>query len=81
MWHSTCQQERPSSSCNKEQIEKGESVFRCKGEILCLKHHDKREVCLLSTIHDANEVLIKNRLGNQVLKPKVKVACNQHVWL
>ena len=43
----------------KSKLKKGESVFRCKGEILCLKHHDRREVCLLSTIHDANEVLVK----------------------
>ena len=43
----------------KSKLKKGESVFRCKGEILCLKHHDRREVCLLSTIHDANEVPVK----------------------
>ena len=43
----------------KSKLKKGESVFRCKGETLCLKHHDRREVCLLSTIHDANEVLVK----------------------
>ena len=47
----------------KSKLKKGESVFRCKGEILCLKHHDRREVCLLSTIHDANEVLVKIDLG------------------
>ena len=75
----TCQQERPSGSCNKEQIEKGESVFRCKGEILCLKHHDRREVCLLSTIHDANEILVKNRFGNHVLKPEVIVVVKKIV--
>ena len=63
----------------KNKLEKGELVFRLKGEILCLKHHDRREVCLLSTIHDANEVLVKNRFGNHVLKPEVIVAYNQHM--
>ena len=63
----------------KSKLKKGESVFRHKGEILCLKHHDRREVCLLSTIHDANEVLVKNRLGNHVLKPEVIVVYNQHM--
>ena len=42
----------------KSKLKRGQSVFRHKGEILCLKHHN-REVCLLSTIHDANEVLVK----------------------
>ena len=63
----------------KSKLKKGESVFRCKGEVLCLKHHDRREVCLLSTIHDANEVLVKNRFGNHVLKPEVIVTYNQHM--
>ena len=63
----------------KSKWKKKESVFKCKGEILCLKHHDKREVCLLSTIHDANEVLVKNRFGNHVLKPEVIVAYDQHM--
>ena len=44
----------------KSKLKKVESVFRCKDEILHLKHHDRREVCLLSTIHDANVVLVKN---------------------
>ena len=63
----------------KSKLKKGESVFRCKGEILCLKHHDRREVCLLSTTHDANEVLVKNRFGNHVLKREVILAFNQHM--
>ena len=63
----------------KSKLKKGELVFRCKGKILCLKHHDRREVCFLSTIHDANEVLVKNRFGNHVLKPEVIVAYNQHM--
>ena len=63
----------------KSKLKKGESVFRCKGKILCMKHHDRREVCLLSTIHDVNEVLVKNRFGNHVLKPEVIVAYNQHM--
>ena len=64
---------------SKSKLKKGESVVRRKGEILCLKHHDRREVCLLSTIHDANEVLVKKRFGNHVLKPEVIVAYNQHM--
>ena len=63
----------------KSKLKKGESVFTCKGEILCLKHHDRREACLLSSILDANEVLVKNRFGNHVHKPEVIVAYNQHM--
>ena len=44
-----------------------------------MKHHDRREVCLLSTIHDAKEVLVKNRLGNHVLKPGLIVDYNKHM--
>ena len=63
----------------KSKLKKEESVFRRKGEILYLKRHNRREVCLLSTVHDANEVLVKNRFGNHVLKPEVIVAYNQHI--
>ena len=68
----------------KSKLKKGESVFICKGEILYMKHHDRREVRLLSTIHDAKEVLVKNRLGNHVLKPELIVdfpsTCPVVIW-
>ena len=62
----------------KSKLKRGQSVFRHMSEILCMKHHE-REVCLLSTIHDAKEVLVKNRLGNHVLKPERIVDYNRHM--
>lgn len=51
-------------------LKKGECVFRRKGNILCLKWCDKRQVSLISTIHSAVEMQVKtNFMGQPVIKP------------
>ena len=51
-------------------LKKGESVFRRKGNILCLKWFDKHPVTLISTIHQAVELQVKtNFFGQPVIKP------------
>ena len=50
-------------------LKKGESVFRRKGNILCLKWFDKRPVSLISTIHQAVELQVKT---NFVVQPIIK---------
>ena len=51
-------------------LKKGESVFRRKGNILCLKWFDKWQVTLISTIHQAVELQVKtNFVGQPVIKP------------
>jgi hypothetical protein len=38
-------------------LRKGEAVFRRRGNLLALKWHDKRDVSMLSTIHEAKRVV------------------------
>ena len=56
----------------QKKLKKGETVYRCKGNLLCLKWCDKRPVIMLSTIHHAVEKQVKtNYLGNPVVKPVI----------
>jgi hypothetical protein len=55
----------------KLKLKKGEIVFRRRGNMFALKWHDKRNVSMLSTIHDADEVLLdkRDRNGEPIVKP------------
>ena len=56
----------------QRKLKKGETVYRRKGHLLCLKWCDKRPVTMLSSIHHAVEAQVKtNYLGNPVIKPIV----------
>ena len=56
----------------QKKLKKGETVYRRKGNLLCLKWCDKRPVTMLSTIHHAVEKEVKtNYLGKPVRKPVV----------
>ena len=51
-------------------LKKGETVYRRKGHLLCLKWCDKHPVTMLSSIHHAVKAQVKtNYLGNPVIKP------------
>ena len=63
----------------KAKLKKGETVFQHKDAILCMKYYDRREVCLLSTIHDATEILVYNRRGMYILKSELIVEYNWHM--
>ena len=54
-------------------LKKGDCVFRRSEEILVLKWCDKRPVLLVSTIHDAVDILTKKRdmNGVPIVKPQV----------
>ena len=50
-------------------LKKGETVFRRKGNILCLKWFDKQPVSLISSIHQAVELQVKtNFVGQPIIK-------------
>ena len=54
----------------QRKLQKGETVYRRKGYLLCLKWCDKYPVTMLSSIHYAVEAQVKtNYLGNPVMKP------------
>ena len=60
-------------------LQKGKTVFRHKDAILCMKCYDRREVCLLSIIHDATDILVHNRRGMYILKLELIVEYNWHM--
>ena len=54
----------------QRKLKKGETVYRRKGHLLCLKWCDKHSVTMLSSIHHAVEAQVKtNYLGNPLIKP------------
>ena len=63
----------------KAKLKEGETMFQRKDAILCMKHYDRREECLLSIIHDATEILVHNRRGMYILKSELIAEYNQHM--
>ena len=56
----------------QRKLKKGETVYRRRGYLLCLKWCDKRPVTMLSLFHNAVEAHVKtNYLGNPVIKPVI----------
>ena len=51
---------------------KGDCIFRRDGPLLCLKWQEKKDVLMLSTIHEAIFVETGNvdRAGNKIEKPE-----------
>ena len=49
-------------------LKKGESVYCWNGHLLCLCWCDKRPVTLLSTIHEAGEVITKRKYNGEILQ-------------
>ena len=56
----------------QRKLKKGETVYRRRGYLLCLKWCDKCPVTMLSSFHNAVEAHVKtNYLGNPVIKPVI----------
>ena len=54
-----------------KKLKQGEIAASYKDKLMALKWRDKREVCMLSSIHDASVVLVPDRKGGMKSKPKV----------
>nr|KAG5692851.1 hypothetical protein BaRGS_020879 [Batillaria attramentaria] len=53
-------------------LQKNESIFRRKGDLLCLRLKDKKDVFFLSTVHTTEKERVGNdRQGNVRLKIKL----------
>ncbi|XP_035829440.1 piggyBac transposable element-derived protein 4-like [Aplysia californica] len=73
----TNRKEKPDAIKKKAGIKlsQGETIFRQRDNLLALRHMDKRDVHMLSTIHDANLVTLSKKVhaGNPIVKPEVMV--------
>ena len=56
----------------QRKLKKGETVYRRRGYLLCLKWCDKHPVTMLSSFHNAVEAHVKtNYFGNPAIKPVI----------
>ncbi|GFO46681.1 PiggyBac transposable element-derived protein 4 [Plakobranchus ocellatus] len=65
-----------------KKLKKGESDFRRKGDLMCMKYHDKKEVYLLSTAHSPRNIntgKINRHTQEPIVKPEVVAAYNNYM--
>nr|XP_012151874.1 PREDICTED: piggyBac transposable element-derived protein 4-like isoform X1 [Megachile rotundata] len=55
----------------KRKLQKGQIVAFQRGKILAIRWKDKKDVCLMSSIHDTSMVSFKNKKNEDILKPKI----------
>ncbi|GLV38146.1 hypothetical protein CBL_10113 [Carabus blaptoides fortunei] len=62
----------------KKKLKKGETIAFQRGKVMVLKWKDKKNVCLLSTVHNPQMEARKksDREGNAICKPKVVIDYN-----
>ena len=69
------------SALKKAKLKKGETKFRRSGKLLAISWHDKRQVSMLSTLHDGSivQTLKTDRDGNAIWKPNVVLEYNKYM--
>ena len=56
-------------------LKKGKTVYHWNGHLLCLRWCDRRPVTMLSTIHEAAEVVTKRKYNVKILFKPIIVHC------
>jgi len=64
------------SDFTRDKLKKGEVRAWQKGKMLALRWRDKKDICLLSTVHNATSSTVKTKGGKDVQKPNVIVDYN-----
>ncbi|XP_068122086.1 piggyBac transposable element-derived protein 4-like [Hyperolius riggenbachi] len=65
----------PSSFASKK-LRPGEIVAWQKGKMMALRWRDKKDVCLMSTVHNASTTVVHTRGGKDIPKPQVVMDYN-----
>ncbi|XP_066987491.1 piggyBac transposable element-derived protein 4-like [Macrobrachium rosenbergii] len=60
-------------------LKKGEKVAEFRKKSMVLKWKDKKDVCVLSTMHDDSMVKVKSRRGKKMYKPKAVADYNANM--
>ena len=60
-------------------LKKGEVVAAYRKKSMVLKWKDKKDVCVLSTLHDDSMMQVKSRHGKEINKPKAVASYNSHM--
>ena len=66
------------SEMQKAKLKKGEIIAFQRGKVMVMKWRDKKDICLLSTVHNPEKVRTDKigKDGNNIVKPKVVVDYN-----
>jgi len=64
------------SEFGKEKLKKGEVRAWQKGKMMALRWKDKKDVCIMSTIHNASCSVAKTKAGKEVNKPNAVLDYN-----
>ncbi|CAI9533890.1 unnamed protein product [Staurois parvus] len=65
------------SMFGKNKLKSGELVAWQKGKMIALRWQDKKDVCLMSTIHNASTVMVQTKGGKNIQKPQVVMDYNK----
>ena len=81
MWHNQEIQKSLPLAVIQAKLKQGETVFCHKNNLLVLKRMDKRELYILSGLHDATNVISKktNYPGQKVTKPQPVFLYNRYM--
>lgn len=60
----------------KKKLKPGEMVAWQKGKMMAIRWRDKKDVCLMSTVHNTSTATVHTKGGKDVLKPQVIIDYN-----
>ncbi|CAH2225449.1 Hypothetical predicted protein [Pelobates cultripes] len=59
-----------------KKLKTGEMVAWQKGKMMALRWRDKKDVCLMSTVHNTSTVMARTKGGKEIMKPQVVIVYN-----
>ena len=54
----------------EEKLKKGETIAAYRKKLVVLKWKDKKDLCILNTLHDDSTSIVQSKLGKEMHKPK-----------
>ncbi|XP_056397707.1 piggyBac transposable element-derived protein 4-like [Hyla sarda] len=60
----------------KKKLKTGEMVAWQKGKMIAMRWRDKKDVCLMSTVHNTSTAMVHTRGGKDVMKPQLVIDYN-----
>ncbi|CAH2247968.1 Hypothetical predicted protein [Pelobates cultripes] len=62
--------------CGNKKLNTGEVVAWQKGKMMAPRWRDKRDVCLMSIVHNTSNVMVRTKGGKEIMKPQVVIDYN-----
>ena len=61
----------------EEKLKRGDVRAWQKGKMMALRWKDKKDICLMSTVHNSGSSTVKTKGGQEVKKPNIILNYNQ----